>query len=760
MKPTPKSELEKIFFDEIEDGTPDYVKNNKLIDLSEKQGFAFTITKDHLLRNTRDPRPLEHNEKRSDIGLGLRDWLSNYKREAMISTAGIRGPQNPLYPWDTRYPINLIGVMLATVGKALVANEKHPDTTLTKIAACEVRYNSKEYVELIARIQAAAGIKTLNTKNLDVLPIWMVSFLTFMLDLYGGEYVTSSHAISKKIATKDLNHEGSQYIPAESIKFVNKIEQIFKTIEETDSYTVRISSSDDKLIDDQYLEELEHGIPMYVEYLKKGIAHEHNLKLIQNTTNKLLIDCMGGSMYPTMDKILKALNIREQFNFLHSKQDPFFHEIGKTIIDGEYIDYSCDSTIVFYDHKNGTYELPVLQTMKYDELLKEYPIGTTILMTDPDGDRLVTTQIESTKAKDKLDKLGVLTMELNEERLLAMYLPNQSFLLTFDFQKKALETAGLWDEYNWFMIKTTPSSMTWDLWAKANNVPVINVPVGFKEIAAVLQKIEAKLKRHQDDDIVIADIFGKNVNIGSKPRLLFAGEESGGEIFGPTELIKSNHGRTAMAMREKSAGEAIIITSAMASSLIQQEKLISDYLQEIYDSNNIATHFDVRVDVKYYNENESDIVKLNAQKEAGMEIRTTNDLFFLTIALGIRDKMITLEQARDILQEAFPKLDFSNMMGIFFVGDGTYIQFTDKFVEVRPSGTDAVNKSYSTSKTKDEAIEYTQTLANYDGTRTPLHKQLISDSYYDKVKEYSLKLLREFQAQGMPEQKYTPPDNI
>ena len=56
--------------------------------------------------------------------LNLWEWFRNYAKEAQVSTAGIRGPQNILYPWDTRFPINQIGIVLATLGKSLVANEK------------------------------------------------------------------------------------------------------------------------------------------------------------------------------------------------------------------------------------------------------------------------------------------------------------------------------------------------------------------------------------------------------------------------------------------------------------------------------------------------------------------------------------------------------------------------------------------------------------------------------------------------------------
>jgi len=45
----------------------------------------------------------------------------NYKKEAQVSTAGVRGIQNILFPWDTRYPLNMAGIALATYAKAKVA---------------------------------------------------------------------------------------------------------------------------------------------------------------------------------------------------------------------------------------------------------------------------------------------------------------------------------------------------------------------------------------------------------------------------------------------------------------------------------------------------------------------------------------------------------------------------------------------------------------------------------------------------------------
>jgi phosphomannomutase len=239
-KPVAKTKLEEYFLSKIEADTPNDIKKYPLINLNNKKAFKFTLTKEHLL-----------DFDIGNNGLGIWKWFENYKKEATVSTAGIRGLQNPLYPWDTRYPMNLLSVALATLGKIVVSKET--SLVKSKISACESRYNSKEYVELISRIQAAYGLKTYITFNYDTMPIFLISYLIFMFDLYGGEYVTSSHALAKKIATKDLNTQGSQYIPEESLKFVDKVEEILKEVENKGKYEIRFSSATDKKIDAQFL---------------------------------------------------------------------------------------------------------------------------------------------------------------------------------------------------------------------------------------------------------------------------------------------------------------------------------------------------------------------------------------------------------------------------------------------------------------------------------------------------------------------------
>lgn len=735
-------ELEKKLFEGVDKKTPEGIKKLNLIDLSKKDSFIFTLKREYLYKYDEDTNP---------EGLGLWDWFKNYEKEAKVSTAGIRGPQNILYPQDTRFPINLIGITLATVAKALVINEKGRKDPV-KLVGREVRYNSDLYLEAIARIQAAYGIKTLVPYGKKTIPIWLASFLVFKLGLVGGEYITSSHGISVKNATKDLNSQGGQYLPEESMEFVNKIREIFEIIEKNGSYDIKFAAADDPLIDETAMKIIDDGVDLYIDYLRTGVARKINMDLIEAFKSKIVIENVGGSAYRTLSRVLKKLKIQDKFDWLNIEEDPFFHSIGKYGVDPKgkecFYDYSVDATVVSVK-ENCEKFFPVIESMHYEEKLKNYPINTVVLITDPDHDRLTVTQIESINKINSLKKAGIDYVKLSEDRVLTVFTANQAFLMLMDFRSKQLKAMGVWEEYPRFIIKTTASSLSWDEWSENNGVKVINVPVGFKEIANIMKKIEAKLEKNPDGEVIITDVLGNKVNLGINPRLLFAGEESGGMIMGPPKLICSNTGCNAIAMREKSATEAIIVASALTAKLEQENKTLSEYFIEVIENNKINGKFDTRVDISYYNESEPDIKKLNKEKEEGEEKRTKNDLFYLTLAIAFDYNILTLEQVKKILNDAFKGheckgLDFSGLKEIKFVGDGTYLRFDDKFIEIRPSGTDAKTKAYAAGKDKTELEKYTKDMGHFKGKRTDLYKELVPKEFYKSAKDKAMRAYLEF----------------
>ena len=738
MKECKKStnQLENELFKSVYDKTPDYIKELNLMDFSNEGEFTFTLKKEHL-------KP--YDKTKNPEGLNLYDWFANYSKEAKVSTAGIRGPQNILYPQDTRFPINLVGIVLATLAKALVAKEKYSGKEILKVAGREVRYNSALFLDAIARVQAAQGIKTIVPQERKTIPIWLASFLAFKLDLVGGEYITSSHGISVKNATKDLNSQGSQYLPEESLEFVDKIQEIFDETEKNGSYEIKIAAKDNPLIDEKIMTKLDDGVDLYVEYLKSGVAKEINLNMIKNFKQKIVIENVGGSAYRTLSRVLDKLKISDKFVWFNIEEDPFFHSIGKydETPKGEkaFYDYSVDATVLA-KRKNGEKFFPVIETLHYEEKLKNMPLGTAVLITDPDHDRLTITQTESIERKSYLEENGIDYVQLDEKTLLTVFTANQAFLMLMDFWAKQLKDENLWDNHPRFMIKTTASALSWDEWAKKHGVKVVNVPVGFKEIANIMKKVELQLKLHPGKNVVVDDVFGNSINLGKNPRLLFGGEESGGMIMGTEDLIKSLAGRSAVAMREKSATEAIIVASALISKL--KNIPLSDYLKEIFDKDEIVGRYDTRVDIAYYNESEPDINKLKEAKTAGEAKRTKNDLFYLSMAIAVREGLMTLENVKEVLNDSFKSLIFDNLKSIKFVGDGTYLEFTDKYIEIRPSGTDAKTKAYGGGLDKNVLETYAGAMGNYAGDRTELHKKYISDKFYNESKEKAMNYYLKF----------------
>lgn len=748
-KKQPGCELEKELFKNVFEKTPDYIKNLDLMNFDNEGEFTFTLKKEHLY---------PHSDENPE-GLNLLEWFANYSKEAKVSTAGIRGPQNILYPQDTRFPINLVGIVLATLAKALVAREKYEGKQVVKLAGSEVRYNSDLYLDAIARVQAAQGIKTLTPKERKTIPIWLASFLAFKLDLVGGEYITSSHGISVKTATKDLNSQGSQYLPEESLEFVDKIQEIFDITEREGSYEIRIPAKNDPLIDDSVMAKLNDGVDLYVEYLKSGVAQ--NLDSVKKMNSKLFIESVGGCAYRTLSRVLEKLGIQDKYIWNNTEEDPFFHSIGKYDTDPKgnkvFYDYSVDATVVA-KRPNGERFFPVIESLHYDKVLADCPLGTIVLITDPDHDRLTVCQIEAIGNEPALDEYGISYIKLDESRILTIYSANQAFLMLMNYRVKQLKAHGTFKNHPRFMIKTTASALSWDEWAKAHKIKVVNVPVGFKEIANIMKKVELQIKNNPEKEVIVDDVFGNAINLGVQPRLIFGGEESGGMIMGSEDLIESLAGRKAIAMREKSATEAIIVASSLAAQLEEENKTLSEYLTEIFEENRIIAKFDVREDISYYNESEPDIEKLKLAKVEGEKQRTKNDLFYLSLAIAIREGIADVEAVRKVLNNAFAELNFDNLKSVKFVGDGTYLEFSDKYVEIRPSGTDAKTKAYAGGENLEVIEKFSRVLGNYSGERTELHKELISDEFYENSKETALNYYLQFVEKDANNEEFVIPE--
>ncbi len=518
-------ELEKEYLATVEANTPPEIKGHPIFDLGNENEFTFTLTAE-LVERWR-----------------LEEWLAAYRREAQHSTGGIRGPQNVLYYWDTRFPINQLGVALATIAKILVLKESNPGREFHKIAGGEVRYNTDQYVELISRLEAALGV-TVHQPTVHLTSVWMASFIIFMNDYDGGEYVSSSHAISSKTATKDLENQGSQFLPEMSLAFVAKIVEMIAQAKTPEGYTITIAAKNHPLIRKDF-----DGFKRYADYLRKSVATKPSMELIHNAAQKglrLMFDVSGGCMYQNMVPLFKELSMPDVFDWRNGEEDPFFHGIGKTRrknpVTGneEFFDLSCDVSLP-----------EVARTMGYEWVCRDKPVGYTLLYTDPDGDRLIMGQVEHAAAAPFLEEIGADYMRLDDERVLTIYHPSFTFLLLMDFHMRQLKKSGLWNDHPRFIITTSPSPRSWSEWASANGMKAVITPVGIKEIATVMKKAEKQMFSNPDAEPVVEDVWGNQVALGKDPRMVFGGEESGGMVIGPEETIQSTGGRRALAMREK-----------------------------------------------------------------------------------------------------------------------------------------------------------------------------------------------------------------
>ena len=92
------------------------------------------------------------------------------------------------------------------------------------------------------------------------------------------------------------------------------------------------------------------------------------------------------------------------------------------------------------------------------------------------------------------------------------------------------------------------------------------------------------------------------------------------------------------------------------------------------------------------------------------------------------------------------------------MGDGTYFNFDDKFIEIRPSGTDAKTKAYGGGLNKHDIEKYASILGDYSGNRTELHKKFIPDDFYQSTKDKAMDYYLAFVDKDANNEKFEIPE--
>lgn len=720
--------------------------------------------------------------------ISLRAQVEAFAAEAKISTGGVRENQNVTCPWDHRYRIN--EYMIALIAESLSAMVKElqpervaklPDISIeqirekfgaenisivesifqkslpeiiefvkknpVRIVGGEVRANTARFSEITARIYAANGLYVfMNDRESGATSsaIFMWSFLTYLLGLSGGDFFTSSHGAPQKMSDKILAPDGAQYLPDQYAKIVEHMWRILEKIE-SEGYDFKLAAPNDPHIMRRL--RYEDCAALYSSYLRRGPASDRVLNMIKEATEKglrLKLDFFGGAGYKTLSAIFKKLGVFSVFEsgLIRTEEDPFFHNIGfavapkKNSDELEVIHLSVDASIP-----------KVLESAGYDQLLKDAKDGQIVFNVDPDVDRFVGCQLLPASEKAALDKLGILYNTLADGRLLALFSPNQLFLMIAHNDMVMSQHDGDWSDYANFDIHTYVSALAWDEWADFNNIPVLRVPVGFKEIAAIERAVEKGLKNSKDGEFDVANESGQKIHLKGNPKLHHAGEESGGKIGGPKVPIYNILGEFVIAMREKSSGEACFSAVAMQAGLYLESLKSSDptkvylhnYLRQIFDECGIVNMMESRGDIIHYNEAIIDPVELAAAKKEGLEQRNLFNSFFRNIAqaykngsTSITGEPISLDVVKQLLTEAIPvmKQQFENLEEIDIWSDGLQFWFKHgtgiRDICLRPSGTDAKSKVYFDGTDKSlMQHSFNEGFAKVLGTRTELYKKYI-----------------------------------
>ena len=127
------------------------------------------------------------------------------------------------------------------------------------------------------------------------------------------------------------------------------------------------------------------------------------------------------------------------------------------------------------------------------------------------------------------------------------------------------------------------------------------------------------------------------------------------------------------------------------------------------------------------------------------------------LAVAKYENKITIENIREILSSIFKDLNFDNLSDVLFVGDGTYLQFEDKFVEIRPSGTDAKTKAYAGGSDKNMLVKYADTLGNYSGELNDVYKKYLNSDYVEASKEKSFEIYNKYTLKDEDKREFNIP---
>jgi len=606
---------------------------------------------------------------------GLLDWARDFK----LGTAGYRDLLDPADMHNPGVPFNSLNVAVMLSARARLAVEEG----LTSLhVGGEVRPHTREFIDLAARIYAAAGLEVhLRPEGCHTTPIWLSSFGVNYEELSGGENFTASHSPSFKGGWKPMDASGMQLLELAG-RIADRTRELARAAGEG-GLEIPLAAADDSRISRDF-----DPIEAYAEGLRAIVPPSllDELPAAHARGFRASICTEGGSMAATARRVFAQLGIGcdadGPVSFTHEPESSDYHGIG--VVDG--VNHGVDP---------GKWQ--VYKNVGAQDRLRDRE-ADVVFIWDPDGDRFNMVTVAPAARTDAARAAGLEVDPLDAERCLVFFKPNQIYFMLTAVRLETLHDDGTLDDNGWIVATTWPTSRSIGELAEAFNrlhgtaLRTYRVPVGFKWFGSLVGDLERQLRDAGDDGprtTTATDVTGETVDFGPRPRLAIMAEESGGAAMGPDDWMHSRHGgRSTLAIKEKDAMQIGVMSLGLAARLHREGSSFAEFYMDRLDRYGIVHRFYERQDVTLYDETLRGDERTAAQA-AGNRRKEDTVAFFGSLAGRPAD-----EVAAELVRRLPADVDLPPVVRCFDAGDGTLIEFEGQWFELRASGTDAVLRYY------------------------------------------------------------------
>ncbi|MBI5207945.1 MAG: hypothetical protein HY934_09155 [Candidatus Firestonebacteria bacterium] len=617
--------------------------------------------------------------------------LENWAKNFYLMTAGYRDQLDPKDIANPEVAFNLLTIAILGEAKARVFKRKFANNEQAHVhIGGETRPHTQEFICILSRIYIAHNIKVHLRSQVRTTPIWYSSFGVFYNNFQSGDNLTASHSPFFKGGWKPMDSMGKQLL-AEEKEIISEVKNIVKN-----RTTINLAPWQPN---ENILYDFNIDIP-YVQY-QKSIILEKSQNDIKQAIKKgfhCSICTVGGSMKATTERIFDLFGITTGkdgvVQYFYGEEDSEYHKIGQT------------------DKENFGPDPGKREVYRYvgaQEILLNNK-ANVVFIWDPDGDRLNIVTVASADRAKYYNELG-LEVELiqGNDKCIVYFTPNQIYLMLTSYRIDVLKSDHLLNAYDWFVTYSVSTSRSIGELATLFNIPVTQVRVGFKYMGTLAEWLETRSSATEH----FITPTGEKKYIGKNPRALIMCEESGGAVFGGTELLMNkNKTKGLIALREKDGMQFGLLTFSLAAFLYNSKQTFADYYCNLIEKYNIKYKFFTRCDVRLYDESLTGI-DLQKAKSLGIAKRDQTMEYFIGLAKQAETGM-SLENMRNELNKKVSKGDdlLPIVKRLLFVGDGTLLEFETFWCLIRPSGTDALIRYYFEGQDKKEMETYQRTITN------------------------------------------------